>query len=303
MNLKKLKYIITIAELKSISKAANELFISQPSLSSILSNLEKELGVTLFNRSTNPLSITYAGEKYVQAAKEILALEKNLKKELSDISHFKKGKITIGIPSVRGTYVLPLILPKFKEEYPDMEVHLIEGDSNYLEDCLFSGKVDLVLTSFPSNHKKINCELLYKEKIMLACKKDFLGKEYLVPGTTNVVALEKLKDIDFILTKKNHRIRKLSENLFDIFDFKPKKVLETSNTATAFRLATSGLGACFVSEMILNTTIPMSEFDLFNIEDYPISWNISISYLKNAYLNEAERYFIDCAKFILNEHM
>ena len=175
MNSKKLKYIITIAELKSISKAANELFISQPSLSSILSNLEKELGVTLFNRSTSPLSLTYAGEKYIKIAKEILSLESNLKKELFDISNMKKGKLTVGIPSVRGTHVLPLILPKFKEKFPAMEIHLIEGDSNYLEECLFSGKVDLVLTSLPTNHKKINCELLYEEKIMLACKKGYLG--------------------------------------------------------------------------------------------------------------------------------
>ena len=73
MNLKKLKYIVTIAELRSISKAANELFISQPSLSSILSNLEKELGVTLFNRSTSPLSLTYAGEKYVETANKTIS--------------------------------------------------------------------------------------------------------------------------------------------------------------------------------------------------------------------------------------
>ena len=82
MNLKKLKYIVTIAELRSISKAANELFISQPSLSSILSNLEKELGVTLFNRSTSHLSLTYAGEKYVETANKILSLENNLKKRV-----------------------------------------------------------------------------------------------------------------------------------------------------------------------------------------------------------------------------
>ena len=279
MNSKKLKYIITIAELKSISKAANELFISQPSLSSILTNLEKELGVTLFNRSTSPLSLTYAGEKYIKIAKEILSLESNLKKELFDISNMKKD-----------------------ENIKENVWQLIEGDSNYLEECLFSGKVDLVLTSLPTNHKKINCELLYEEKIMLACKKGYLGEDYLLPNSTNVISLEKLKDIDFILTKKNHRIRKLTENLFDMFDFKPKVVLETANTATAFRLATSGLGVSFVSEMILNTTVPMDDFDLFNIENSPIIWNISISYLKNAYLNDAQRYFIDCAKSVLNEN-
>ncbi len=302
MNFKKLKYIITIAEHKSISKAACELFISQPSLSSILSNLEKDLGISLFDRSTNPISLTYAGEKYVETAKKILSLESNLRKELMDISDMKKGKITIGIPSVRGTHVLPLILPKFKEEYPGIDIHVIEGDSNYLEECLLSGKVDLVLTSLPSTDKKITCELLYEEKIMLACKKGYLDTKYLLNKNSNIVNLSSLKDVDFILTKKNHRIRKLTEHLFDFFKFEPNIILETSNTATAFRLATSGIGVCFVSEMVLNTTKPMNEFDLFNIENSPIKWDVSISYLNSSYLSNAERSFIDFSKTVLNEN-
>lgn len=302
MTLKKLKYVIAIAECRSISKAASELFISQPSLSSILSSIEKDLGISLFDRSTNPLSLTYAGEKYVKTAKEILTLEHNLRKELIDVSNMKKGKITIGIPSVRGTHVLPLILPKFKEKYPGIEIHIIEGDSNYLEECLLSGKVDLVLTSLPSKDKKITCELLYEEKIMLACKKGYLDSKYLLNTNSNIVNLKNLKEVDFILTKKNHRIRKLTEYLFDHFDFNPKVVLETSNTATAFRLATSGLGICFVSEMVLSTTKPMNKFDLFNIENSPIKWDISISYLNNSYLSNAERSFIDFAKKMLKEN-
>lgn len=302
MNSKKLKYIITIAECKSISKAASKLFISQPSLSSILSSIEKSLGVCLFDRSTNPLSLTYAGEKYVETARKILSLENNIRKELIDISNMKKGKITIGIPAVRGTHVLPLILPKFKEEYPFIEVHIIEGDSNYLEECLLSGKVDLVLTSLPSTNKKITCELLYEEKIMLACKKGYLDSSYLLDGSSNIVNLNNLKDVDFILTKKNHRIRKLTEHLFDLYNFTPKILLETSNTATAFRLATSGIGICFVSEMILDTTKPMYEFDLFNIENHPIKWDISILYLNNSYLSNVERHFISFCKIALSEN-
>lgn len=302
MSFKKLKYIITIAECRSISKAACELFISQPSLSSILSNMEKDLGVSLFDRSTNPISLTYAGEKYVETAKKILSLESNLKKELIDISTMKKGNITIGLPSVRGTHVLPLILPKFKEEYPGIDIHVIEDDSNYLEECLLSGKVDLVLTSLPSTDKRITCELLYEEKIMLACKKGYLNSKHLLDMNSNIVNLNSLKDVDFILTKKNHRIRKLTEHLFDLFNFEPKIILETSNTATAFRLATSGIGVCFVSEMILNTTKPINEFDLFHIENSPVKWNISISYLNSSYLSNVERHFIDFAKTVLKEN-
>lgn len=301
MDSKKLKYIITISEHKSISKAASELFISQPSLSNIVSNIEKDLGVKIFNRSTNPISLTYAGEKYIETVKKILNLEQNMQKEFSDISNMKKGKLTIGIPSVRGTHILPLILPKFTEKYPGVEISIIEGDSNYLENFLLAGKIDLVLTSFPSDNKKITCEVLYQEKIRLACKKGYLDSKIELDDDLNIIKLNKLNDINFILTKKDHRIRSLTENLFDIYDFKPKIILETANTATAFRLATSGLGICFVSDMILNTTKPIDEFELFDIENSPIKWDIAVLYLKNSYLTLSERYFIDLAKSLFDQ--
>jgi DNA-binding transcriptional LysR family regulator len=304
MNSKKLNYIITISELQSISKAASQLFISQPSLSNIVSNLEKELGIKLFNRTTNPISLTYAGERYIETAKKILSLEDNLKKELSDISIIKKGKITIGIPSVRGTHVLPLILPRFTKEYPGIEIALVEGNSNFLETALLSGKVDLVLTSLPKDNNKIACEILYQERIMLACEKGYLDSIYPCKNNSNIISLNDIKDVGFILTKKSHSIRSLSEQLFDLHNFEPNIILETANTATAFRLATSGIGVCFVSEMILNTTTSINDFDLFHIENSPIKWDIAVLYLKNSYLTIAERYFIDLAKevFIKNSN-
>ena len=302
MNSKKLKYILAIAEFKSISKASNYLFISQPSLSNILSNIEKDLGIQLFDRTTNPLSLTYAGEIYIETAKKILSLENNMKKEFSDINNMKKGKITLGIPSVRGTHILPLIFPKFKDKYPGIEIDIIEGNSNLLEDHLLSGKIDLVVTSLPSDNKKIICEILYEEKIRLACKSGYLQSMGITSNNSNIISLNQLSHIDFILTQKSHRIRNLSEMLFNTYDFNPKILFQTSNTATAFRLATSGLGVCFVSEMILSTTKPTSDFDLFDIENSPIKWDIAVLYLKNTYLSTVERDFIDLLKDALTSY-
>ena len=296
MNFKKLKYIITVAELQSISKAASELYISQPSLSYIVSSMEQELGVQIFNRTTTPISLTYAGEIYIKTAKEILRLADDMSKEFSDISNMKKGKITIGIPSIRGPLMLPFILPKFVDKYPGINIEIIEGNSNFLEDCLLNGKVDLVFTSLPSSDKRIACEFLYEEKIMLAAKKGYLGSEYLIPNTLNSIDINKLSGVDFILTKRGHRMRDFTNELFDSHKLKPKVILETSNTATAFRLATSGLGICFVSDMVTNTTKPVDDFELFDIENIPVKWDVAVSYLKNNYLTIAERFLIDISK-------
>ncbi len=122
MDFKKLKYVLTVAEVQSISKAAAILYISQPSLSHVISNLEMELGIQIFNRTTTPISLTYAGERFVETAKEILNMNNKLKKEFSDISNARKGKIAIGIPSLRGSFMLPHILPVFHKEYPGIEL-------------------------------------------------------------------------------------------------------------------------------------------------------------------------------------
>ncbi|WP_042273395.1 LysR family transcriptional regulator [[Clostridium] dakarense] len=302
MNLKKLNYIITIAELQSFSKAASKLYISQPSLSQIVLNLENDLGIQIFNRTTTPISLTYAGEKYIKTAKEIIRLSNNLQKEFSDISNMKKGKITIGITPLRGAFILPLILPKFMEKYPGIEIKIVEGDDN-LENYLIEGKVDLVFTSLPTTDKRINQELLYKERIMLSCKKGYLDDSYLLDGNSNVIDINKLNDINLILTKKGHRIRNFMDNMFNSHEFNPKILLETDNTSTAFRLATSGLGACFVSDMVINTTKPIDEYDLFYIDDSNSKWSVAILYLKNSYLNIAEKYLIDLSKAVLNDKM
>ena len=92
----KYHYVAKVASLRSISKAAQELYISQPALTRVISNLEKELGVTLFNRSVIPLQLTYAGERYLEEAKRVLSIDESLRKELQEISEVKRGNLSIG---------------------------------------------------------------------------------------------------------------------------------------------------------------------------------------------------------------
>lgn len=145
MDLKHLEYIVAIAEEKNISRAADKLYISQPTLSLFLSKLEQELGVCLFNRLKNALTLTYAGEIYVQAAKEILSTKKQAYKIIEDIIDFKKGHLTIGIPPDRGTTILPSIFPRFHEKYPGIKIDFIEENTNTLETLTQQGHIDFSL--------------------------------------------------------------------------------------------------------------------------------------------------------------
>lgn len=292
MDFKKLKYVLTVAEVQSISKAAAILYISQPSLSHIISNIEKELGVKIFNRTATPISLTYAGEKFVETAKEILKLNSKLTKEFSDISEMKKGRISIGMPSVRAYFMLPHVLPLFHEKYPRIKLTLIEGNSQQLEYLLLNSKIDIAFTIIPFNNNQITHEVIGKEQIKLACKKDYLSKAYILDGTDNVIDFTKLKDLGFILTRKGHRIRDYADKIFDENDFKPNILLETSNSGTAYRLATAGIGVCFAAEMTINATKAIGEYDLFQIESCSNAWEIGALYRKDTYLTIAEKELI-----------
>ena len=106
MDFREMLYITAVADCRSVTAAAKRLYISQPSLSYIISKVEQDVGVKLFERRTYPLTLTYAGEKYVDTARKILLLNDNLRKELADIGMGEKGKISLGMPLERAGYML-----------------------------------------------------------------------------------------------------------------------------------------------------------------------------------------------------
>ena len=112
----KYKYIAAVAELRSISKAAQKLYISQPALTRIVMNIEEELGTPLFNRAALPIQLTYAGERYLEEARRVLAIDSSLRRELQEISEMKRGLLKIGTNYAASNLWLPHILPVFRRE-------------------------------------------------------------------------------------------------------------------------------------------------------------------------------------------
>ena len=98
-----------------------------------MSKLEKELGVLLFQRSTNSVELTHAGSLFVEKSQKILDMIEGLKKEMEDISQMKKGRLVIGSMPITGSTILPFVVPVFQAAYPDIEISLVEETSSNLE--------------------------------------------------------------------------------------------------------------------------------------------------------------------------
>ncbi len=293
MDIKQLTYICTVAEYKSITKAAKHLYISQPSLSHYISKLEEELGVRLFDRTTNPISLTYAGEKYVEAAYDMLNTQSSMLKELSDISQSKKGRIKIGMPRERATYMMPLMMSEFKKVFPNTEIQMIEGNTSLLMNYLEKGRVDYVIA--PKTYLKgdFDFEHIYSDPLLLIISHE-LADKYKIP--TGEVDISLLKGMPYISRESGQSIRETVRNLLGKRNIEMDVVIETASNMTAYRLATAGLGAAIVPEMTLKIIKSVNEAEHRRISDPSACLEIVAMWRKDAYMSLTERKLLDIAK-------
>ena len=166
MNLLNLRYFLVAAEELNFTRAARRLYISQQSLSGHILKLENYFGVELFDRSP-PMTLTSAGTCLMRYAKRMLDSVDELEKEVQDIKGSHSGELTIGITRARGAVYLPMILPKFNRDFPNIKIHLIEENSAHLEQLLREGKIDLMLGRVPKDILGIDCEVVWREQYVI----------------------------------------------------------------------------------------------------------------------------------------
>ena len=145
MEMKELAYFIAIAEERSISKAAERLFMAQSSLSQFLRILENNVGSKLFVRTSRGVRLTQEGELMLQYAYKTLSEYRSVQNEIKDMKQLKSGRVIMGISSFRGSYLLPPVLNAFRLEHPDVKVEIVEQNSMALEQMILAGEIDIAL--------------------------------------------------------------------------------------------------------------------------------------------------------------
>lgn len=167
MNLNNANYILTILQEGSFSAAAQKLYISQPALSQTVKKVEKSLGTQIFTRIGNRLKLTYAGERYVQTARQILALENNLQNEINEINKENCGLLRFGIPIQMSYIVIPDILREFQKKYPKVVLHIEEKGSSALIQMVADGELDIALARHSGRQNSMVFQFVQEERIVL----------------------------------------------------------------------------------------------------------------------------------------
>lgn len=300
MDFRQLQYVMAVADCRSITKAAERLYMSQPALSHYIQKTEKELGVSLFDRTTSPIGLTYAGELYINTAQEILMLNNNLQRQFQDISDNQIGRLRLGIPRDRASYMLPALLPRFAQRYPDIRVKTHTGGTDTLEELLVKGRIDFMIAPYFTPKAGLECQLIHEEPLMLVARKGIIKQEHLHQGLTDTVDLQKLSDLPFLALPTGRASRNAIDVLFRSYQVKPKSIEEYDSNITIAGLAAAGVGVAIIPNMIIRTIMLNEETQLFKVGTPPLKWEVQAVYRKDTYISQPEQFFFDLASEIFS---
>lgn len=253
MNLKRARYIKAIYEAGGTTAAAKKLFVSQPSLSQTVRLVEQELGIAIFERGVSPPKLTYAGEKYLETARAMIAQEEQLNSILEDIRNEERGYLRLGVSIQRGMQLLPLVLPEFSRRYPDVQLLLEERGSELLEKNVEEGKLDLALVTTEPSYNKLKYILIENESYVLLSSWEGPLSGRCKPGDS--VSLMDIANERFVSLKPGHNIRGIQDRVFALCGISPNILVETDSVEAAIRIAVA-CGCCMLCPQVFVRSDP-----------------------------------------------
>ena len=272
------EYFIALAEEKNISKAAEKLFISHQALSRYLKTLEQSYRIALFDREPR-LKLTPAGEAYLKMLRRIRLMEQNFENQLDDIRSSKKGRISLGMPEGRFRLLIPEILPRFKEMYPEVDLQITTSNTHQLCDSVQKGELDLAMINQSDlTPSKYEIHSLFKESLYLVisdvlletwfkdrwptCREEFLSG----------VNLADFRDVPFVLNKPRFHSRMAVDQYLVKHNLTLNCIMELTQTDLHYMLAARDYAACFCWSMFipmindLNTNPVNSHLNVFPVK-------------------------------------
>lgn len=288
MDIKQIEYFVSIVDTGSFSLAAEELYISQSSLSKQIIALEKELGIKLFDRSKRRIALTEAGKIF---HKHALNIRKNYRSLLADLGEYKKGIPSLSIAAIPVTaqYNITTYVAQFKKAYPQINFTLEERQSSTILPALSQHKYDLafvrdynidseVLSSFPIMTDRL--------MVVVSCDHRFAKKKS--------ISLADLSNDNFIMFNKGTLIHELTTNACRSAGFEPRVFYATSRAASIIGMVSSNSGVALMMEKVLQY---YNHTDIVAIPlNRKLESQIVMAYPKDRKLSRSAKTFLDFMK-------
>ncbi|MEG0591524.1 MAG: LysR family transcriptional regulator [Lachnospiraceae bacterium] len=302
------EYVYEVYKERSFSKAAKNLYISQPSLSASVKRVEEKVGFPIFDRSTAPISLTDCGIQYIKATERMKAVEADFERYVDDMSKLRTGTLFIGGSNLFSSYILPPMITAFTEKYPLIQIHLIEESTMRLEEQLLDGTLDLMIDNFEFDDALFERYFYQSEHLLLVVPRRYPVVEQLSPyelSVETIVSQEYLKEeveavplkafakVPFIFLKPENDTMKRGMKKCKSQGLTPHINMNLDQQMTAYNVACSGMGACFASDILLQYGLQHSEVAYYKLNNKECQRNIYFYHKRGRYVTMAMQEFLN----------
>lgn len=252
------KYVIAIAEEKSISAAARKLYITQPALTKHINKLEKRLGTELFERNSSPVSITTAGEIFLEYARKYEAMEREMMGRIDSAVKLRSGTVRVAVTS-RGGWYVGKHMGTFGNRHPNINLELLSVDAASCEEMIEKGQVDIGVYTTPITSPHIEYVPLEKDQLILVGNRNspiLQGRDLTGNSIDCPLVLEpgelRGKDVRFVCSTPNHSMHYSELEFFKRNGIEPVEPVYVDYIDFRYAIACSGKG--FMLSPVISTT-------------------------------------------------
>ena len=288
MTIRHLRIFITVADLGSMTAAAKALFISQPTVSQAITELETHYGIKLFERLSKRLFITQNGSQLLSYARHITSLVDEMEQVIKNPEEI--GSMTIGASLTIGECLLPALISIFTKKYPHFQVNAIIKNTLDIETLIAKNTVDLAIVEGIVHSADIITEPFENDELARVC-----GKEHPLYNV-KTISPDKLTNINFIVREKGSGTRELFENAMSANEIKWRPAWECNGSDIIKSAALKSIGVAVISKRLVQHELDKGLLHAFQIDGIELKRKFSIAYHKNKYMTQSMKNFLGMCK-------
>lgn len=291
MDFKQIEAFISVAKLKSFSKAANSIYLSQPTISSHISSLEKELNLQLFDRTSKEVALTPAGQCFLEYALNIINTKNNAINVLSTFNKNIEGILNLSASTTPCNTIVPHIVQKFSSMYPKTKFNIKEESSGEVISNILNSTCEIGIIGKYIKNDKIECLPLINDELVIISHKSLELPSH--------IPIDDLANYRFVMRGKDSATRTTFEDKLHECGINPLNLnilCEVNSLDTIIQFVKTGLGISIISKNACKDYISSNHINMTYIKDHHIIRNIYITYHKKHTLSPIGKAFLNLCK-------
>lgn len=289
MELKALRCLIEVVRTGSFTRAASNLFVTQPTISKMIRALEDELGTPLLLREGRGVRLTDAGRVVFEQGQVVLAASARLQGELEALEQHVRGPLRMGLPPMVGTAFFAPVVRTYRERYPEVELMLTEDGARDLERGILAGDLELAVTVLPTAREELATQEFSSEDLCLLAPADSPW------STLQAVAIRQLRDEPLILFNEGFALADRIAAACREAGFAPRIAARSGQWDFIAELVSARLGVALLPRRLCER-LDSRRFTWATLNDPHIPWRLAFIWMKESYLSHAARAFVDVAQ-------